>query len=87
MPPSQVPSPFKAAARFSRALRHRRWTDFHRLAGGLPEAEREVFDLLWYQDLTQEEAAALLGVDVRTVQRRWRSARLNLAAALKGEGT
>jgi RNA polymerase sigma factor (sigma-70 family) len=62
-----------------------RWTDFHRLAGELPEAEREVFDLLWYQDMPQDEAAALLGVDVRTIQRRWRSARLSLAAALKSD--
>jgi RNA polymerase sigma-70 factor (ECF subfamily) len=63
-----------------------RWTDFHRLAGELPEPEREVFDLLWYQDVPQEEAAALLGVDVRTVQRRWRAARLSLAAALNADG-
>jgi RNA polymerase sigma factor (sigma-70 family) len=62
-----------------------RWTDFHRLAGQLLEPEREVFDLLWYQDMSQEEAAVLLGVDVRTVQRRWRAARLSLAAALKSE--
>ena len=63
-----------------------RWTDFHRLAGNLPEPEREVFDLLWYQEIPQKEVAALLGIDVRTVQRRWRAARLRLAAVLKAEG-
>jgi RNA polymerase sigma-70 factor (ECF subfamily) len=62
-----------------------RWTDFHRLAGNLPEPEREVFDLLWYQEIPQKEVAALLGIDVRTVQRRWRAARLRLAAVLKAE--
>jgi DNA-directed RNA polymerase specialized sigma24 family protein len=35
--------------------------------------------------VSQEEAATLLGVDVRTVQRRWRAARLNLAAAMKSD--
>ena len=42
----------------------------------LPPEEREVFDLLFIQELSQEEAARLLGVSVPTVKRRWRSARL-----------
>ena len=62
-----------------------RWTDFHRIVGELPEQEREVFDLLWYQDMRQDEAARLLGVDVRTLQRRWRRARLALAAAMRAD--
>jgi RNA polymerase sigma-70 factor (ECF subfamily) len=60
------------------------WTEFHQQAEALPEAEREVFDLLFYQGLAQEEAATLLGVDVRTVKRRWQKARLTLHAALGG---
>jgi 2-oxoglutarate ferredoxin oxidoreductase subunit alpha len=44
----------------------------------LPDAERAVADLLFYQGLAQEQAAALLGVDVRTVQRRWQRVRLLL---------
>jgi RNA polymerase sigma-70 factor (ECF subfamily) len=59
------------------------WTEFHRLAEGLPDEEREVFDLLWYQGLTQEEAAHLLGVSEVTVKRRWAAARLLLGAALR----
>jgi RNA polymerase sigma-70 factor (ECF subfamily) len=51
----------------------------------LPEAEREVFDLLWYQGLHQDEAAAALGVTVRTVKNRWRSAKLALQRLL-GQG-
>jgi RNA polymerase sigma-70 factor (ECF subfamily) len=47
------------------------WTEFHDRAETLPEEERTVFDLLWYQGLTRPEAAELLGVSVRTVQRRW----------------
>jgi RNA polymerase sigma-70 factor (ECF subfamily) len=48
----------------------------------LPAQERELFDLLWYQGLNQTEAADLLGVCVRTVKRRWQSARLLLGRAL-----
>ena len=44
----------------------------------LPDDEKEIFDLLWYQGLTQAEAAVLLGVTERVVRYRWRSARLKL---------
>lgn len=54
------------------------WTQFHTLVERLPEDEREVVNLLFYEALTQEEAARLLGVNVRTVKRRWQSARLKL---------
>ena len=37
---------------------------------GLPEDEREAFDLVRIQGLTQAEAAEVLGVSVKTVQRR-----------------
>jgi RNA polymerase sigma-70 factor (ECF subfamily) len=60
------------------------WTEFHTQVNALPDEEREVFDLLWYQELTQAEAAALLGVSERTVKRRWQSARLKLFQALGG---
>jgi RNA polymerase sigma-70 factor (ECF subfamily) len=61
------------------------WTEFHEKVQRLPEAEREVFDLLWYEGLTQAEAAQVLGVTERTVKNRWRSAKLELQRLL-GEG-
>jgi RNA polymerase sigma-70 factor (ECF subfamily) len=61
------------------------WGDFHEQIGALPDEEREVFDLLWYQGLSQSEAAELLGVAERTIKRRWQSARLLLHEALGGE--
>lgn len=61
------------------------WTELHRKAGELPDDEREVFDLVWYQGLGQAEVAALLGVSERTVKRRWQAARLRLHDALDGE--
>jgi RNA polymerase sigma factor (sigma-70 family) len=48
----------------------------------LPEDEREVFDLLRIQGLTQVEAADVLGVSVKTVQRRLNRSLLLLAKEL-----
>jgi RNA polymerase sigma factor (sigma-70 family) len=49
---------------------------------GLPEDEREVFDLVRIQGLTHGEAAAVVGVSEKTVQRRLNRARLLLAEQL-----
>src|SRR5438874_7474288 len=61
------------------------WTEFHQRVDTLPEQEREVFDLLWYQGLTQDEAAGLLNISEATLKRRWLAARLRLQHMLKGE--
>lgn len=61
------------------------WTEFHKQVEKLPEEEREVFDLLWYQGMKQEEAAHVLGVTTRTIKNRWRNARIHLHEALGGE--
>ena len=60
------------------------WSEFHEQIAALPDNEREVFDLLWYQGLTQAEAAELVHVDVRTIKRRWMSARMRLQDAIQG---
>lgn len=60
------------------------WTEFHERIEALPEPEQEVFSLIWYQGLEQAEAARILGVDVRTVKRRWRSARMLICEAMDG---
>jgi RNA polymerase sigma-70 factor (ECF subfamily) len=57
----------------------------HELAEGLAAEEREVVDLLFYQGMTEREAAAALGVSERTVKRRWRSARLALYQDLRDD--
>jgi RNA polymerase sigma-70 factor (ECF subfamily) len=61
------------------------WAEFHEQASNLPEEEQEVFDLVWYQELTHAQAAALLNVSTKTVQRRWHSACLRLHEALGGD--
>ena len=49
---------------------------------GLPEEEREVFDLMRIQGMSQVEAAAVLDVSAKTVQRRLNRCRLLLAEQL-----
>jgi RNA polymerase sigma factor (sigma-70 family) len=61
------------------------WTEFHRRIEALGEDDRELFDLIWYQGLTQSQAAEVLGVSERTVCRRWIAARLKLDEALGGQ--
>lgn len=63
------------------------WTEFHRQVEALPEEERQVFTLIWYEELSQGETASVLGISVRTVIRRWQAARVRLAKALYGEGS
>lgn len=55
------------------------WSEFHEEVEKLPEEEKEVVNLLFYEALTQDEAATILGVNVRTVKRRWQSARMRLS--------
>lgn len=54
------------------------WTEFHERVAALPDEEREVFDLLYYEGVSQEEAAAILACSVRTLRRRWNDAKLRL---------
>lgn len=61
-----------------------RWTALHEAAERLPVEEREVFGLVFYHGWTQAQVGALLGVDPRTVRRRWAAACKVLHAALDG---
>lgn len=61
------------------------WSEFHRHAEELPDDQREVFDLIWYQGMTHAEAAGVLGVSTKTIQRRWHAACLRLHEQL-GDG-
>jgi RNA polymerase sigma-70 factor (ECF subfamily) len=57
------------------------WKEFLEQVQALPEEEQRVVDLLWVEGQTQEQAAAILNVSLRTVKRRWQSARLLLSRA------
>ncbi len=58
------------------------WADFHEAVENLPEEQKEVVDLVWYQGLKQDEAAELLNVSVKSIKRRWREVKLTLADKL-----
>jgi len=60
------------------------WTEFHAQIDALSDADRQLFDLLWYQGLTQAEAAHVLGISERTINKRWVAARMKLGTALDG---
>ena len=61
------------------------WAKFHEVVEALPEPEREVVNLLWYEEMSQPEAAEVLGISLATVKRRWQSARIRLSETLDGD--
>jgi RNA polymerase sigma-70 factor (ECF subfamily) len=61
------------------------WEDFHTAIEELSAELREVFELIWYHELIHVEVAQLVGVSVRTVQTRWREARLEVFDKLGGK--
>lgn len=52
------------------------WTEFHARVEQLPPDEQEVFNLVFYEGLPQQDAAQVLGISLRTLKRRWQAARL-----------
>ena len=75
---------YEPASRTLEGEKVQRWTEFHEAAARLPDDLRAVFDLLWYQEMSQAEAAAMLGIAVPTVKLRWMKARLQMQQALGG---
>jgi RNA polymerase sigma-70 factor (ECF subfamily) len=82
--PSDTGPRYEPASNTSDGEKVRRWTEFHEAVARLPDDLRVVFDLLWYQEMSQAEAAALLGIAVPTVKLRWMKGRLQVQQALGG---
>lgn len=61
------------------------WTRFHETVDSLPEAQRELFGMVWYIGLAQDEIAEVLGCSPRTVRRRWEEAKHAFTAAFRGD--
>ena len=59
-----------------------KWSEFHQSVETLPQEEKEVVDLLWYQGLDQAKASELLGISPRTLRRRWQAVRIKLFEVL-----
>ncbi|MCG6157745.1 RNA polymerase sigma factor [Rubinisphaera margarita] len=90
MPPtpadqSQGPSLLEAGELTCDPRRVAEWTEMHKVIESLPDESKEMFDLLWYHEMSQEEAASIIGISVRQVKRRWRDAKLLLAERMNGE--
>lgn len=62
-----------------------RWSLLHQSAERLPDEERELFHLVWYIGLKQDEAARMLNCSVRTVKRRWESVKRLLRESIDGD--
>ena len=56
-----------------------KWIEFHEEANRLEQKHKEVFDLVFYEGLNQQETADLLGISKKTVQRRWKHIKEQLA--------
>jgi RNA polymerase sigma factor (sigma-70 family) len=63
----------------------RGWALFHDSVEALPESQREVFELIWYHEMTRAQAAAVLEMTEQQVRRLWRAARLGLFGLLGSE--
>jgi RNA polymerase sigma-70 factor (ECF subfamily) len=61
------------------------WTEFHRQIDALPEEAREVIDLHFYQGLSMPEVAEVIGVNVRTAERRWNAALARLRSVFHND--
>ncbi|MDM4017701.1 RNA polymerase sigma factor [Roseiconus lacunae] len=55
------------------------WGRFHQCVEELPKGVLEVFEMIWYTGLSQQEAALQLGISLRQCQRRWTTARMMIA--------
>jgi RNA polymerase sigma-70 factor (ECF subfamily) len=62
-----------------------RSTAFHEAVGQLPEADREIVELGYYEGLEKYEIAGLLGVSEKTIRRRWDRIARRLADELGDE--
>jgi RNA polymerase sigma factor (sigma-70 family) len=58
------------------------WSDFHAAVEALPKPQREAVHFLWYLELSQEQAAKLLGITDRTLRRHWAAAQETLRRRL-----
>ncbi len=76
---------FEPAAATDAPDRLASWTELHGHIAELPNGDREVCELLWYQGLTQPEAAELLGMPLRTLKRRWQRVRITLYDKMDGQ--
>jgi len=62
------------------------WNEFHKQVESLSDDEQEIINLVFYEGLSQEEAAKVVGVPLRTFKRRWQAVKIKLTEALRSDG-
>lgn len=60
------------------------WSRFHAVVASLPDEQRELFDMVWYLGMTQDEIARFYDCSPRTVRRRWEETKQRFTAAFRG---
>ena len=60
------------------------WAKFHQAIEELPPVEKEVISLLWYDGISKQECARILGISNSTLKRRLVSIRLLLQEKFQG---
>ena len=83
---SATPVDFQHADDTNDPQKMSRWADFHEYIELLPDDERALFDVLWYQGLNIEQGAEILQLSARTLRRRWKDARLKLHHEINSPG-
>jgi DNA-directed RNA polymerase specialized sigma24 family protein len=61
------------------------WSEFHDTVAALPDDERRLFDLLFYQGLTLPDAGHLLGVPPPTLKYKWQDARTRMMLRFRND--
>jgi len=59
------------------------WSRFHNAVEALPNEQRQVVDLVWYEGLSQPEAAEVISISLATLKRRWAAAKMTLCEVLE----
>lgn len=61
------------------------WTRFHEVAESLESEDKELFHLVWYLGLSQEQAARTLNCSIRTIARRWNALKRYFILKMEGQ--
>lgn len=61
------------------------WTRFHETVESLCESDRDLFGMVWYLGMSQDEIADFLGCSPRTVRRRWDETKRSFVAAFQAD--
>jgi RNA polymerase sigma factor (sigma-70 family) len=85
LPDGSTGSPLHGLAAVEDIRNLERWAAFHEAVERLPDEDRGLIELGFYEGLAKDEIARILGVDERTIRRRWNRATRRLAEELGDE--